>query len=108
MSGKKYTDGFVINTEPYDGRSNHEALYNLDGNYKALTFTVGHIDKTDNNSATLNIYLDGTIAYTTELKYDELARKITIPLNGALHMKIELIETKHSNADWGFSEGKFE
>lgn len=66
MSGKKYTNGYVLEGR---GFSKIEALYNLNSQYKSLSFTVGHIDGKKNVNATLNIYLDGIIAYTTELKY---------------------------------------
>lgn len=59
------------------------------------------------------IYIDGIIAYTTELRYDDVAKKITIPLNGALQLKFELIDNTYNinrgnYSIWGFSEGKFE
>ena len=106
MSGKKYTNGFTLRTD-YSRRA--EALFNLDGRFKSLTFSVGHIDGEDNKNRTLNIYLDGIIAYTTELKYDDVVRKITVPLNNALQMKIAL-EPGNASTDYpeyGFSEGIF-
>ncbi len=106
MSGKKYTNGYVLEGH---GFSKIEALYNLNSQYKSLSFTVGHIDGKKNVNATLNIYLDGIIAYTTELKYDDVARKITVPLNNALQMKISLELDCYSSVSsaYGFSEGEF-
>lgn len=107
MSGKKYTNGFVLNDI---GRYSHGArwaLFNLNGKYKSLTVTVGHIDNARAENATLNIYLDGIIAYTKELKYDDVARPITIPLNNALQMKLE-VNGHGGLTSYGFSEGKFE
>lgn len=106
MSGKKYTNGFTLRTD-YNKKA--EALFNLDGRYKSLTFTVGHIDGTSNSNRTLNIYLDGIIAYTAELKYDDVVRKITVPLNNALQMKIALEPDgpNSSTPRYGFSEGIF-
>lgn len=107
MSGKKYTNGFVLSTT-YDAA---EALFNLDGKYDKLTFTVGHIDATKEKNATLNIYLDGIIAYTTKLNYDDVAKKVSVPLNGALQMKIEIARVDGDSWGekyYGFSEGKFE
>ena len=40
MSGKKYTNGFTLGQ--WD--SNAEALFNLNGKYNTLSFTVGHVD----------------------------------------------------------------
>lgn len=108
MSGKKYTNGFVLNPGPgeyYQG----EAMFNLNGKFKSLTFTVGHIDGSTHIDGKLDIYLDGIIAYTTEIGYDDVAKNVTIPLNNALQMKIVMQHTRSSNdTHYGFSEGKFE
>ena len=109
MSGKKYTNGYTLYLwNPYQTA---EALYNLDGKYNSVSFTVGHIDNTTRANAKLNIYLDGIIAYEKELKYDDIAQKVTVPLNGALQMKIELTSNEPGNTYdiyYGISEGKFE
>ncbi len=103
MSGKKYTNGFVLNN---GYKHSSEALFNLEGEYSSLSFTVGHIDDTEQADVTLNIYLDGIIAYTKELKYDDVASNVTIPLDGAKQMKIEISGGWY--CQYGFSEGKFE
>ncbi len=109
MSGKKYTNGYTLYLwNPY---RTAEALYNLDGKYKSVSFTVGHIDNTKNATAKLSIYLDGIIAFEKELDYDDVAQKVTVPLNGALQMKIELTSDEPGNTYdiyYGISEGKFE
>ncbi len=111
MSGQKYTDGFVLEPNDwYDEKA--EALFNLNGQYSSLTFTAGHIDGSGDRNATLNIYLDGIIAYTTELSYDDVAKPITVPLNNALQMKIEVVGIDlnvniQSSVQYGFSEGVF-
>ena len=109
MSGKKYTNGYTLYLwNPYQTA---EALYNIDGKYNSLSFTVGHIDNTTRANAKLNIYLDGIIAYEKELNYDDVAQKVTVPLNGALQMKIELTSDEPGNTYdiyYGISEGKFE
>lgn len=109
MSGKKYTNGFILDPRNKKG----EACFNLNGEYNSVTFTAGHIDETHPNVGTLNVYIDGIISYTTELRYDDVAKQITIPLNGALQMKFEMIDNtyninKGNYSYWGFSEGKFE
>lgn len=117
MSGKKYTNGFVLDTGAISANSSQtaEALFNLDGKYDSLSFTVGHIDSSEggqhNCNATLNIYLDGIIAYNTVLHYDDVAKKITVPLDGALQMKIEIssidCDDGYGYRTYGFSEGEF-
>lgn len=109
MSGKKYTNGYTMYL--WNPAGTAEALYNLDGRFNSVSFTVGHIDDTTRANAKLNVYLDGIIAYTKELKYDDLAQKVTIPLDGALQMKIELVSEEPLNTYdlyYGISEGKFE
>ena len=109
MSGKKYTNGYTMYL--WNPARTAEALYNLDGRFNSVSFTVGHIDDTTRADAKLNVYLDGIIAYTKELKYDDLAQKVTIPLNGALQMKIELVSEEPLNTYdlyYGISDGKFE
>lgn len=105
MSGKKYTNGFVLGDITNVARG--WALFNLNGKYDSLTFTVGHIDESSAGNVTMNVYLDGIIAYTKELKYDDVASKVTIPLNRALQMKIELCDARDWAATYGFSEGEF-
>ncbi len=108
MSGKKYTNGYTLYL--WNAYKTAEALYNLDGKYQSVSFTVGHIDDTTRANATLNVYLDGIIAYTKELKYDDIAQKVTIPLDGALQMKIELTSDEPGNTYdiyYGISEGEF-
>ena len=100
MSGKKYSNGFAL------GSDNDFALFNLDSKYQSVTFTIGHVDDTDLENANLNIYIDGKIAYTQELRCDDVARTLTIPLNGALQMKIEI--TDGWGPQWGFANGHFE
>ena len=111
MSGKKYTNGFVLKdiiAEPAGNGSCGWALFNLNGKYDSLTFTVGHIDESPATNVTMNVYLDGIIAYTKELKYDDVASKVTIPLNRALQMKIDLCDGEWGHRpSYGFSEGEF-
>ena len=109
MSGKKYTNGYTMYL--WNPAGTAEALYNLNGRFNSVSFTVGHIDDTTRADAKLNVYLDGIIAYTKDLKYDDLAQKVTIPLNGALQMKIELVSEEPLNTYdlyYGISDGKFE
>lgn len=110
MSGKKYTNGFVLAPFGYaTGSQRANALFNLDGKFEKVSFRMGHIDGTKNDDAELNIYIDGIIEYTADLDAEDVAKKITIPLNGALQMKIEIVGSDYTNSgDWGFSEGEFE
>ncbi|MCD8180296.1 MAG: NPCBM/NEW2 domain-containing protein [Firmicutes bacterium] len=104
MSGNKYTNGFTLGSN-----RDSAALFNLNGKYESLSFTVGHVDGSAQEDATLNIYLDGIIAYTKDLKYEDVATKVTVPLNNALQMKIEVTGGHNFTSNhYGFSEGIFE
>lgn len=52
MSGQDRTNGFTIMGY------NNQALSNLNGKYRELSFDVGHIDGAEMLDATLSIYLD--------------------------------------------------
>lgn len=111
MSGKKYTNGFILEPSAWD-KSKAEAVFNLDGKFNSVQFTAGHVDGTHQKDATINIYLDGIIAYTTDMKHSDLAKKINIPLNGALQMRVEVVGhglnvNSISYCNYGFSEGEF-
>ena len=111
MSGQKYTNGFVLTPSDWDD-DKAEALFNLNGKYSSVTFTAGHVDDSGDHDAVLNVYLDGIIAYSTELQYDDVAKPITVPLKNALQMKIEIVGkdlnvNTSPHVSYGFSQGEF-
>ncbi len=112
MSGNKYSNGFVSRTKGSSEDRKSQALFNLNGRFNNFEFLIGHIDGTEAQSITIDIYLDGLIAYTGTVNSDDLVKKISIPLNGALQMKIEIKGGKiqnfvHYTAEYGISEVKF-
>ncbi len=105
MSGTEYTNGFVLHGGPTIYKP---ALFNLNGRFNSVTFKVGLLDddsKYNNVDADLTVYLDGTPVHRETLKWDAGTKTITIPLNGAMHMKIE---TCGNNTYYGFADGVFE
>lgn len=83
MDGKTYVNGFKIGfglDEPY-------AIWNLDGKYKTLEFDIGHTDSVGRDKQVL-IYLDGTLVKTISVKGEEMVKHVSVPLNGALQLKI--------------------
>jgi len=93
MAGTKYSNCFYIDCGSWvygDGSPVWDglALFNLNGKYDMLTFSIGHIDGTDMQTGWYDIYLDDELALSLELKPEMLPREHTIPLNGALQMKI--------------------
>lgn len=65
------------------------ALFNLNGQYNALSFDIGHIDGQRMERSNLNIFLDGEEAFSVELNPEMLPTHYEVPLHGALQMKIE-------------------
>lgn len=81
MSGQDRTNGFTI--MGYD----NQALANLDGKYKELSFDVGHVDGAEMLDATLSIYLDGVFYQSYDIKADALPISVQIPLEGKKQIK---------------------
>ncbi len=108
MSGKKYTDGFTLGRNGYI-YSISTALFNLDSNYKNVTFTVGHVDDTNNTDAKIIIYLDEKLVESFDVSYDSLPQEISIQLNYANQMKIEVVnDSNHGGGLYDFFDGHFE
>lgn len=86
MASKKYAN--VIQLEHWGNGG--WALYNLEGQYQTLSFDMGHVDGESMYDGTLNIYLDGELSFSTDMKPEDLPKHFTVPLYGALQMKLEM------------------
>lgn len=92
MAGKKYANVIdlsanrIMNYREYGGW----ALYNLNGQYQTLDFDMGHVDDCAMESGTLNIYLDGELSFSVDMNAEDLPKHFTVPLYGALQMKLEM------------------
>ncbi len=92
MAGQKYANGFVLGeTDGTDYLTSGTALFNLNGQYNTLEFDVGHIDGRSMGNCTLNLYLDGTLAFSTDMTPEMLPTHYSVPLRGALQMKLETV-----------------
>lgn len=91
MAGQKYAHCIQLGA---DGVG--YATYNLNGKYNSLSFDAGIIDGAKLHDVTLNIYLDGALAFSEDLRHEDLPRHFSVPLNGALQMKIELVRVTSS------------
>ncbi len=86
VSGVKRSNGFIMQgtgNRPY-------AIFNLDGQYTGFTFNLGHVDGSYMSDSTVKIYLDGNMVEEIEIGAEDMPQKITVPLNGALQMKITM------------------
>lgn len=89
MGGKQYANAVQeSHDDSYSSKAAY-ALFNLNGQYSKLSFVFGHVDDSADESQTVQIYLDGKLAYTLEGTADMLPTDYEIDLNGALQMKIE-------------------
>ncbi|MCI7474160.1 MAG: copper amine oxidase N-terminal domain-containing protein [Clostridiales bacterium] len=70
------------------GSTSH-ALWNTNLKYSSMTFTVGHIDGSAELNINLDVYLDGQMYDSYEIKWDEPPKTITIPLNRAANIKLQ-------------------
>ena len=86
MSGQKYANAARYGYGSVGGW----ALYNLNGQYETLSFDMGHLDGDRMDKGTLNIYLDGNLAFSADMEAEDLPEHYTVDLHNALQMKIEM------------------
>lgn len=96
LAGQKYTNGIRLRNRSYDSF----ALFNLNGKYKTLSFTLGHIDGAEMYTSTYQIYLDGRLAGEYTVDPENLPQQYELDLNYALTMKI--VETDCRNDEYAF------
>lgn len=100
MAGQKYTNGMTWRLAAFNVPTSY-ALFNLNGQYNTLEFDLGHVDGSHMYGASLSIYLDGKLAISEELDPYKMPEHLSIPLNGALQMKIEMT-VKVAGNTYGF------
>lgn len=100
MGGKERTNGIVL-------KGNYgyvKANYNIEGKYSSISFCVGTVDGGDSSATySLNVYSDGTLARSVEIKCDELPQNVTIPLDQTERLTFE---TKTWNESIGIADIK--
>lgn len=84
MSGKKYAKGIVFN--------NASAYFNLEGKYKTLKFSIGHIDDYKLYEKKLIVYLDNIPTEEFMLDPNSLPVEYEIDLNYCNQLRIEVQE----------------
>lgn len=84
MSNDSYTNGFTLKDGGY-------ALFNLTGSsYTALSFTLGHIDGSNNENLVLSIYFDDVLEEKITVKWDALPERITLDITGVKQIKVSV------------------
>lgn len=90
INGREYFSGFDVDMDMMMiGSRRGWAYFNLQGQYKTLTFTVGPIDNTDGHrgSGWLSVEADGKIIKEMEIRYDDIAQKVTLDITGCEMLK---------------------
>lgn len=103
MTGKTYSNGFVLtcNTIYTDGQG--YAMFNLNGAYSTLEFDFGHVDGTDmyEDDGHYYFYLDGKLVKTISPNAEDMVKHYKMSLNNALQMKI--VCDLGNSAKYGFA-----
>lgn len=85
IGSDSYNKGFELENGSY-------ILLDLKGKYSKVNFDVGHINGASMQNSTLKIYLDGKYQDECTLYAEESLTNITIDLNYAKNLKLELAD----------------
>ena len=96
MSGTSYSNGFTL------AGDNGYALFNLNGLYDSLKFTIGHIDGTYMEDRIITFVVDGKTVDTIHVGAENLPEEYTVPLDYGLQLKI-LVADDETNASWVYN-----
>ena len=77
---------------------NSQALFNLNGEYNSVRFTVGHLDNAERDAGTLKYYVDGNELDSIPLSCGMTDRVITVDnLSSAMQLKIEIVNCHYGD-----------
>ena len=99
MSGEERAHGFTMS-------SDHYAIWNLNGDYKMLTFDLGHADGAKMFNCTVKIYCDDVLVKTIEVSADKLPISYEINLEGVKQLKITTSDDRLNDTAVGFANVK--
>lgn len=82
MSGTRYSNGFTLcDCEDY-------ALFNLNGRYSSIEFTIGHVDDSGMQDTSVSFLVDGKLVEEVYVGMEDLPKTVLIPVNYGLQLKI--------------------
>lgn len=88
MGGETYADSFMLNSF---NSIDAEASFYLEGKYKSISFSAGHVQATRMNPRTLTVYCDDKVVWKETILVDDLPHKSgTINLSGVQELKFVL------------------
>lgn len=108
IAGKDVTEGIMLQDRAGVSFTASYALWNTDSKYNTMTFTVGHVDGTRDEDATLEVYLDGELSQSYDLEWDVAPKTINLPLNRSANVKLLVVKSDlHSQAGYGIYDISF-
>lgn len=99
MSGQDCLYGFYL-------LSNSYAMWNLNGEYKALSFDLGHVDGSAMATCTVSVYCDGNLKESFVVQPDALPQYYEINVEGVKQLKISVKDYDIFNTWTGFANVK--
>lgn len=98
MGGEKYNEGIMLHSMHTMLMSKPaSASFNLGGNYKAISFVVGHISNSNvYENDQIEIYADGELIKTIDVVCHMLPQEYVIDVTGCKHL--EFISGKQTNS----------
>jgi hypothetical protein len=101
MGGITYSNVLVFSEKSYYGDS--YANFNLDKQYLSISGIYGHIDGSEEYEATLNIYGDGKLITSYDLKSNMFSETITIDVKGVRQLKFVMPDINGNGAAYALS-----
>lgn len=108
IGGTDYDEGYVFYL--WNAARTSQVLYNLKGEYSNFSFYAGHIDQKSMYTAKLKIYLDGELNDTIELNPSDIAKRVSINVDGVKQLKIKMESDEpenHYDIYYGIYNGEF-
>ena len=86
MAGTKYSNGFTLKYP------SSYAMFNLNGKYSNVEFTVGHVDDSGMNDNTASFFVDGRLVDEITIGAEDMPRTVSIPVSYGLQLKVVVSE----------------
>ena len=97
MGGVKYNEGLIMrSTNSMLQTLPANASFNLDGQYKTISFKAGHISNSNvYENDQIEIYADGVLIKTIDMKFHMIPQEYVVDVTGCKHL--EFVSGKLSN-----------
>lgn len=99
VMGEKHAKGLTMSA--FNDSSSGYALCNLNGQYKSLSFDVGHQDEKYGGDKNLYVYLDNQLIKEVALTGQGQTQHIDLDVSGGLQLKFELLGESGASTGYG-------